>query len=160
MFRGLKSRGVTSQIRKIQRRYTACHGKVTSKDKEQILRTEEVRPIEIVKPNPKFNREKAEEDRKLQTPQEIEIGKENEEALIEVSKKLLGVEEAGFDSFELAIKEEEMSQKEGKELIEAMLAEQQEEDGIQDIKMSDLSDKAPNPFEEIVPLLDQPTQKI
>ena len=73
---------------------------------------------------------------------------------------MLGVEEVGFDSFELAIKEEEMSQKEGKELIEAMFVEQQEEDGIQKIEMSDLSDKAPSPFEEMVPLLDQPTQKI
>ena len=41
-----------------------------------------------------------------------------------------------------------------------MLAEQQEEHGIQDIEMSDLSDKAPSPFEKMLPLLDQPTQKI
>ena len=53
-----------------------------------------------------------------------------------------------------------MSQKEGKELIEAMLAEQQEVDGMQDIEMSDLSDKAPSPFEKMVSPLDQPTQKI
>ena len=107
-----------------------------------------------MKPNPRFNREKAEEDRKPQTPQEIETGKENDDALIEVSKKLLGIEEASFDSFELAIKEEEMSQKEGKELIEAMLAEQQEKDGVQDIEVSDVSDKTPSPFEEMVPPLD------
>ena len=53
-----------------------------------------------------------------------------------------------------------MSQKEGKELIEAMLAEQQEEDGVQDMEVSDLSDKDPSPFKEMVPPLDQPTQKI
>ena len=29
-----------SQVRKIQRRYTACHGKVTSTDKKQVLKTE------------------------------------------------------------------------------------------------------------------------
>ena len=47
-----------------------------------------------------------------------------------------------------------MSQQEGKELIEAMLAEQQEEDGVQDMEVSDLSDKAPSLFEEMVPQLD------
>ena len=54
----------------------------------------------------------------------------------------------------------EMLQEEGKELIEAMLAEQQEEDGVQDMEVSDLSDKAPSSFEEMVPPLDQPTQTI
>ena len=47
-----------------------------------------------------------------------------------------------------------MSQKEGKELIEAMLAEQEEKDGVQDMDVSDLSDKAPSHFEEVVPSLD------
>ena len=51
------------QIKKIQRRYTACHGKTTLKDKEQMLRTEVVRPTEEMRPNPRFNREKAEEDK-------------------------------------------------------------------------------------------------
>ena len=41
-----------------------------------------------------------------------------------------------------------------------MLAEQQEEDGVQDMEVLDLSDKAPSPFEEMVLPLDQPTQKI
>ena len=56
--------------------------------------------------------------------------KKEKDAITEVSKKLLSDDEGGFESFELAIKEEDMSQKEGKELIEAMLAEQQEEDGV------------------------------
>ena len=109
-----------SQIRKIQRRYTACHHKITPKVKEQMLRTE------VIRPNPRFNREKVEEDRKIQVFQgfEGEIGKKDEDAIIEVSKKLLSDDEGGFESFELAIKEEEMLQKEGKELIEAMLSEQ------------------------------------
>ena len=92
-----------SQIRKIQRRYTVCHGKVTSKDKEQMLRTK------VTRPNPRFNREKAEEDGKPQIPQELEIGKKNEAALTDVSQKLLSDNQGGFESFELAIKEEEMS---------------------------------------------------
>ena len=66
--------------------------------------------------------------------------------MTDATKKLLNDEEGGFKSFELAMRREEISQQEGKELIEAMLAEQQEEDGIQDIEMSDLSDKAPSPF--------------
>ena len=113
-----------------------------------------------MRPNPRFNREKTEEDKKPQTPQEFEIEKKSEDALADVTKKLFSDDEGGFENFELAIKEEEMSQKEGQELIEAMLAEQQERDGVQDIKMSDLSDKAPSPFEGTVPPLDQPTQKI
>ena len=47
-----------------------------------------------------------------------------------------------------------MSQKEGKELIKAMLDEQQEEDEVQDMEVSDLSDKALSAFEEMVPSLD------
>ena len=136
------------------RSYTACHGKATSMDKKQVLKTEEVKPVEEMKPNPRFNREKAEEDKKHQTPTEFGIEKKNEAVLTDVTKKLLSDEEGGFESFELAIKGEEMSQQEGKELIEAMLAEQQEEDGMQDIEMSDLSDKAPSPFEEMVSILD------
>ena len=94
-----------SKIKKIQRRYTTCHGKMTSKVKEQMLRTE------VVRPNPRFNREKEEEERKPQTSQEfeIEIERKDEEALTDVSKKLLSDDEGGFEGFELAIKEEEMS---------------------------------------------------
>ena len=122
-----------------------------------MLRTELVRPTEKVRPNPRFNKEKAEEDRKPQIPQEIAIEKKNEDALTGVAKKLFSDDEGGFESFKLAVKEEEMSQKEGKEQIEGMLVEQQEEDGVQDMEVSDLSDKAPSPFEEMVPSLDQPT---
>ena len=45
-------------------------------------------------------------------------------------------------------------------MIKAMLAEQKHKDGVQDMEVSDLSDKAPSPFEEMVPSLDQPTQTI
>ena len=103
-----------SQVRKIQRRYTACHGKVTSMDKKQVLKTKVVKPVEEIKPNPRFNREKAEEDKKHQTPTEFRIEKENEAALTDATKKLLSDEEGGFESFELAIRGEEMTQQEGK----------------------------------------------
>ena len=96
---------------------------MTSTNKKQVLRTEEKRPIEVIKPNPRFNREKVEEDKKPQTPQEFEIEKKSEDALTDVTKKLFSDDEGGFKNFELAIKEEEMSQKERQELIEAMLAE-------------------------------------
>ena len=86
-----------------------------------------------MKPNPRFNREKAEEDKKPQTSQEFETEKKNEDALTNVTKKLFSDDEGGFKNFELAINEEEMSQKEGQELIEAMLAEQQEGDRVQEI---------------------------
>ena len=92
------------QVRKIQRRYTACHGKTTSKDEEQMLRTEVIRPTGEMRPNPRFNREKAKEDRKPQIPQENKIRKKNEDALIDVTKKLFSDDEGGFESFELAIK--------------------------------------------------------
>ena len=84
----------------------------------------------VARPNPRFNMEK-----KPQNPHEIEIEKKNKDTLTDVTKKLLSDDEGGFENFELAIKEEEMSQKEGKELIEAMLAEQQEEDRVHDIEM-------------------------
>ena len=50
-----------SQIRKIQRRYTACHYKITSKVKKQMLRTE------VVRPNPRLTgiRQKKTESSKL-----------------------------------------------------------------------------------------------
>ena len=55
-----------------------------------------------------FNKEEAEEDRNPQASQEFEreIGKKDEDALTDVSKKLLSDDEGGFESFELAIKEE------------------------------------------------------
>ena len=98
-----------SQVRKIQRRYTACHEKTTSTDKKQVLRVENVKPIKVMKPNPRFNKEKAEEDKKPQTPQKFKNEKKSKDALIDVAKKLFSDEEGGFESFELAIKEEEMS---------------------------------------------------
>ena len=88
-----------SQVRKIQRRYTACHGKATSMDKKQVMKTEVIKPVEEIKPNPRFNREKAKEDNKHQIPTESGIEKENETVLTDATKKLLNDEEGGFESF-------------------------------------------------------------
>ena len=55
-----------SQIKKIQMKYSACQRRIVLKANNQILKSK------IVKPNSRFNRERTEEDRKVQPFQEFE----------------------------------------------------------------------------------------
>ena len=103
-----------------------------------------------------------EDDKKPSNGQESEKGiKEKDEALLaDLSKKLFSDDEGSLEGLNLTEKEEQATRDDGKDLYEAMLAEQQEENGVQDMDVSDASEKASSPFEGDISSLEHPAQTI